>query len=67
MSGILSTPEFLPCRIRHFTSNYYGLRTVWEGRRSASPRGHKRFPRFIEYSLAFDGILQSLEFIEVSE
>jgi len=25
-------PEFLPCRIRHSTSNYYGLRTVREGR-----------------------------------
>ena len=59
-------PEFLPCRIRHSTSSYYSLRTVWEGRRSASPRDQKRFPRFIEDSLSFEGFLQCPEFIEVS-
>jgi hypothetical protein len=66
-SAFLPSPEFLPCCIRHSTSNYYGLRTVREGRRSASPRYHKRFPRFIEDSLSLEGFLQSLEFIEVSE
>ena len=64
-SSLLSSPEFLPCRIRHSTANYYGLRTVREGRWGASTRYHKRFPRFIEYSLAFEGFLQCPEFIEV--
>jgi hypothetical protein len=58
-------PEFLPCCIRHSTSNYYSLRTRREGGRSASTRDHKRFPRFIEDSLAFKGFLQRPEFIEV--
>ena len=66
-SALLSTSEFLPCCIRHSTSSFYGLRTVREGRRSASPRCHERFPRFIEDSLSFEGFLQSLEFIEFSE
>ena len=65
-SPLLSTSEFLPCCISHSTSNYCSLRTVWEGRRSASSRYHKRFPRFIEDSLSFEGFLQCFEFIEVS-
>ncbi len=60
LSGILSTPEFLPCRIRHSTANYYGLRTVREGRRSATTRYHKRFPRFIEDSLTLRDSFKAL-------
>jgi hypothetical protein len=55
------------CHIRHSTSNYYGSRTVREGRRGASTRYHKCFPRGIEDSLSFEGFLQCPEFIEVSE